>query len=199
MNIFSPHISFTELANIADQQSQPAAETLEHLATCSHCSKELQTVRQAIGLMRIDDVEDAPASLIHNAKAMFRGRGANREPSRLARVLAALTFDSLTAQPAFGLRSGTTSAGRQLVYSTELADVDLRVSQQSGEWEIAGQILGASELRGKVNLENENFSASTDLNELAEFGFQSVPGGIYTMFVQLPELEIEIPPLQLGH
>src|ERR1041384_3395343 len=198
MNIFSPHIPFTELANIADEQAHAAAETLEHLATCSHCAKELQTLRQAIGLMRIDDVENAPASLIKNAKAMFRGRGANREPSRLARVLAALTFDSLTAKPAFGLRSAA-SAGRQLVYSTEIADIDLRVSPQSGEWEVTGQILGASQSGGKVNLESENFSASADLNELAEFGFQSVPSGIYTMFVQLPELEIEIPPLQLGH
>jgi hypothetical protein len=198
MNIFSPHISFTELADIADAQSHPAAETLKHLDTCSHCAKELQTLRQAIGLMRIDDVENAPASLIKSAKDMFRGRGANREPSRLARVLAALTFDSLTTKPAFGLRSGTT-AGRQLVYSTGMADIDLRVSQQSGEWEIAGQILGASESRGKVNLESDGFSAAVDLNELAEFGFQSVPSGIYTMFVHLPELEIEIPPLQLGH
>lgn len=197
MNIFSPHISFTELADIADKQSQPAAETLEHLSTCSHCAKELQTLQQAIGLMRIDDVESAPASLIKSARDMFRGSGANREPSRLARVLAALTFDSLTAKPAFGLRSGATS-GRQLVYSTEKADIDLRVSPQSGEWEIAGQILDSSQ-RGTVNLESENFSATADLNELAEFGFQSVPSGIYTMFVHLPELEIEIPPLQLGH
>ena len=198
MNILSPHISFTELADVADEQSQPAAKTLQHLATCSHCAKELQSLRQAIGLMRIDDAENAPASLIKNAKAMFRGRGANREPSRLARVLAALTFDSHTAKPAFGLRSAA-STGRQLVYSTEMADIDLRVSPQSGEWEIAGQILGASQSGGKVNLESDSFSASADLNELAEFGFQSVPSGIYTVLVQLPELEIEIPPLQLGH
>ena len=198
MNIFSPHISFTELADIADEQSQPAAETLLHLSTCSHCAKELQTLRQAIGLMRIDNVDNAPASLIKSAKAMFRNRGANREPSRLARVLAALTFDSLTAKPAFGLRSGA-STGRQLVYSTGMADIDLRVSPQSGEWEIAGQILGSSESRGNVRLVSDTFSASADLNELAEFGFQSVPSGIYTMLVHLPELEIEIPPLQLGH
>jgi hypothetical protein len=198
MNIFSPHISFTELANIADEQSQPAAETLVHLATCSHCAKELQTLRQAIGLMRIDNIENAPASLIKSAKDMFRNRSANREPSRLARVLAALTFDSFTAKPAFGLRSGTGS-GRQLVYSTEMADIDLHVSPQSAEWELAGQILGSSESRGKVNLVSDAFSASADLNELAEFGFQSVPSGIYTMFVHLSNLEIEIPPFKLGH
>jgi anti-sigma factor RsiW len=186
------------LADAAEELSKPAAETLEHLATCSHCAKELQTLRQTIGLMRSDDVEDAPARLIKNAREMFRVRGANRESSRLARVLAALTFDSLTAKPAFGLRSGA-SAGRQLIYSTESTDIDLRVAEQSGEWEIAGQILGLSQSGGKVNLESESFSASADLNELAEFGFQSVPSGSYTMFVQLPELEIEIPPLQLGH
>ena len=199
MNIFSPHISFTELADLADEKSRPSSpETLEHLAGCSHCAKELQALRQTIGLMRTDDVEDAPANLVKYAKNMFTGRSASRGPSRLARVLASLTFDSLTAKPAFGLRSGA-SSGRQLVYSTEIADVDLRVSPQSGEWEIAGQILGSSQAQGRVNLESESFSTSVDLNELAEFGFQSVPSGIYRMFVHLPELEIEIPPLQLGH
>ena len=198
MNIFSPHIDFTELADLADKQSKPAAEALEHLAACSRCAGELQALRQTVGLMQADDVEDAPANLIKYAKNMFTGRSASREPSRLARVLASLTFDSLTARPAFGLRSGV-SAGRQLVYSTQIADIDLRVSPQSGEWEIAGQILGSSQSAGTVNLESDSFSASVDLNELAEFGFQSVPSGIYRMFVHLPELEIEIPPLQLGH
>ena len=198
MKIFSQHISFTDLADLADEQSRPAAETIEHLAACSRCAEQLQALRQTIGLMRSDDVEDAPANLIQFAKNMFPRRSASREPSRLARVLASLTFDSLTAKPAFGLRSGA-SAGQQMVYSTEMADIDLRVSPQSGEWEIAGQILGSSQSRGKVNLESDGFSASADLNELAEFGFQSVPSGIYRMFVHLPELEIEIPPLQLGH
>jgi hypothetical protein len=196
MNIFSPHISFTELADLADKQLQASAETLEHLATCSRCKEEFRALQQTVGLMRSDDIEDAPENLIKYAKNIFTGRSANREPSRLARILASLTFDSLTAKPAFGLRSGA-SAGRQLIYSTEMAEVDLRVSPQSGEWEIAGQILGSSQ-SGKVKLESESFSASVDLNELSEFGFQSVPSGIYKMFVHLPELEIEIPPLQLG-
>ena len=148
--------------------------------------------------MRSDDVESAPADVIKFAKDAFRSRKVVHEPSLIARVLASLTFDSLTAKPAFGLRSGA-SAGRQLVYSTETADIDLRVSPQSAEWEIAGQILGSSQSGGTVNLESDSFSASADLNELAEFGFQSVPSGIYQVFVHLPELVIEIPPLQLGH
>jgi hypothetical protein len=197
MNILSPHISFTELADVAEERSQASPETLEHLDTCSHCAKELRAIRETIGLMRSDDVENTPANLVKYAKEFFRSRNLAREPSLVSRVVASLTFDSLTMKPAFGLRSGT-SAGRQLIYSTEMADLDLRVSPQSGEWEIAGQILGSSQSGGKVNLESDSFSASADLNELAEFGFQSVPSGIYKMFVHLPELEIEIPPLQLG-
>jgi hypothetical protein len=149
--------------------------------------------------MRIDDVENAPASLIKNAKAMFRGRGANREPSRLARVLAALTFDSLTAKPAFGLRSAA-SAGRQLVYSTEIADIDLRVSPQSGEWEIAGQILGASQSGGKVNLESDSFSASADLNELGRVRLRiGAERHLYDVRSLVRAWRSRFPPLQLGH
>src|SRR5262245_53068060 len=105
MNIFSPHISFTELADVADEKLKASAETLDHLASCSQCAKELQALQRTIGMMRTDDVEEAPANLVKYAKNMFTGRRANREPSRLARVLASLTFDSFTAKPAFGLRS----------------------------------------------------------------------------------------------
>src|SRR6185295_348787 len=100
MNIFSPHISFTELADLAEERSQPSPENLEHLGTCSRCAKELQTLRQTIGLMRSDEVESAPANLIKYSKDAFRSRKAVREPSLMARVVASLTFDSLTTKPA---------------------------------------------------------------------------------------------------
>jgi hypothetical protein len=99
--------------------------------------------------------------------------------------------------PGFGLRSGT-GVGRQLIYSSEVADIDLRVSPQSGQWEIAGQILGSSHSEGEVNLESDDFSAAAKLNELSEFVFQSVPRGTYKMFFHLPDVEIETPPLELG-
>ena len=135
--------------------------------------------------------------LVHYVKNLFRVQRVARKPSLIAQVLAVLAFDSLTVAPGFGLRSGL-AAGRQLIYATEMADIDLRVSPQSGEWEIAGQILGSSHSEGKVNLESDAFSASANLNELSEFSFQSVPRGTYRMFVHLPNVEIETPPLEVG-
>jgi len=197
MNTHIPHISFTELADIAEEHSSASAEILQHLAACSNCSQELRAIRQTVALMKSDDTEAAPVELVNYAKNLFRAKRVAPKPSLVAQVLAVLTFDSLTLAPGFGLRSGI-AAGRQLIYETEMADIDLRVSPQSGEWEIAGQILGSSHSEGKVNLESDAFSASADLNELSEFSFQSVPRGTYRMFVHLPNVEIETPPLEVG-
>jgi|KBSSwiStaDraftv2_1062776.scaffolds.fasta_scaffold32759_3 hypothetical protein len=197
MNTHIPHISFSELADIAEEHSSASAEILQHLAACSHCSQELRAIRQTLALMKSDHTEAAPVELVNYAKNLFRGQRGAPKPSLVERVLAVLAFDSLTVAPGFGLRSGL-AAGRQLIYSTEMADIDLRVSPQSGEWEIAGQILGSSHSEGKVNLESDAFSASANLNELSEFSFRSVPRGTYRMFVHLPNLEIETPPLEVG-
>jgi len=197
MSIISPHIPFTELAELAEDKSQTSPETFAHLASCSECSSQLQTIQQTIGLMRSDTAEDAPAELVQYAKRIFREKVVTRGPSLLNILVAALTFDSLSNAPAFGLRSQAT-AGRQLIYSTETADIDLRVSPENDQWQIAGQILGADCANGDVDLEGDGFSASAKLNELCEFSFGSVPAGAYKVSIRLPDVLIETPPLELG-
>ena len=197
MNIFSPHIPFTALVDLADENSVTSDEVLEHLFACSHCSGQLEKIRQAIVLMRSDTVEDPPANLVESARRVFRGvssRKPSPAPSLASRIIAALSFDSLTAAPAFGLRSQA-SGGRQLIYSTETADIELRVSPEN---EIAGQILGATCEYGEVNLQSGDFSATAKLNEVCEFFFGSVPSGTYKISVHLPGLLLDIPQLELG-
>jgi hypothetical protein len=196
MTIFSPHVSFTELADLADEHSSPTPEALRHLTECSHCSTQLETLRQTTGLMRSDVIESAPAELVKYAKNIFRQRAAYPGPSALSRIVAALTFDSFTAAPAHGLRSQ--AGGRQLVYSTDTIDIDVRVSAENEEWQIAGQVPGSFCASGKVTLENDSFSATSKLSELCEFSFNSVPEGTYRLSVQLPDVTIETPPLKLG-
>ena len=198
MNIFSPHIPFSALVELADENSATSNEISEHLSTCSDCASQLDKIRQTIGLMRSDTIENPPTAFVEDARRVFRSSVASREPlpepSLARRVVAALIFDSLTAAPAFGLRSQR-SGGRQLIYSTETADIELRVSPEN---EVAGQILGATCEDGKVNLESEGFSASTTLNELCEFSFGAVPAGTYKISVHLPGLLVDIPQLELG-
>ena len=203
MNIFSPHIAFPELADVADENYVAPDEVLQHLAACSQCSDQLERLRQTIGLMRSDTTDDTPARLVENARNLFRSRAINQEvsrepsgePSLAKRVVAALAFDSLTATPAFGLRSPS-GGDRQLIYSTETADIEVRVSPEN---EVAGQILGATNCANReVNLESESFSASAKLNDLCEFSFGLVPAGTYKLSVHLPDLLVETPQLELG-
>ena len=196
MTIFSPHISFTELADLADEFSSASPEGLLHLAECSHCSTQLQTIRQTTSLMRSDVIENAPTDLVKYAKGIFRQRVAPRKISPLSRIIAALTFDSLTAAPAHGLRSQ--AGGRQLVYSTENVDIDVRITAENEEWQIAGQVPGSFCASGEVTLKSDSFSATTTLSELCEFSFSSVPEGTYKLSVQLLDVTIETPPLEIG-
>ena len=197
MTIFSPHISFTELADLADERAAASSETLAHLADCSTCSHKLQTLRQTTGLMKADVIESAPAEVVNYAKGIFRQRVAGRKPSALSRILAALTFDSLTAAPAYGLRSEAGS-GRQLVFSTEDVDIDVRVSAENDQWQIEGQVPGSLCDTGDVNLESDAFSATAKLTELCEFSFSSIPAGTYRLAVHLHDVIIETPPLKIG-
>jgi hypothetical protein len=182
---------------MADRGSTASPEPLEHLSTCSQCSNQLESIRQTIALMRSDAAEDAPAALLIYAKNVFPGRGRGAEPTTVRRVLASLSFDSLTNAPAFGLRSQA-AVGRQLIYSAETADIEVRVSPADAEWHIAGQVLGADCVSGDVELEGASFSASATLSELCEFSFGPVPAGAYTLSVCLPGLLIETPRLELG-
>jgi hypothetical protein len=197
MSNFSPHIPFSELADFVDRRSTLAAESLQHLDQCSRCAGELQTIRQTTSLMSTDALENAPAELVQHAKTIFRERAASQQPALLQRVVASLTFDSLTAAPAFGLRSQT-SGVRQLLYSTETIDIDLRIATDDEAWQVAGQLPGSLSMSGDVSLAGENFSATAKLNELSEFSFNAVPEGSYKISVHLPELIVETPHFELG-
>lgn len=196
MNNFSRHLPFAELTELAEGRLRRSLEVSEHLASCSQCRVEFESVRKTIELMRSDTSESAPASLLAQIKS-YPGRALSPEPSLLRRVIASLSFDSFTNAPAFGFRSQS-ARGRQLIYSAETADIEVRVSPADAEWQIAGQVLGADCVSGDVELESESFSASATINELCEFSFGAVPAGAYTLSIRLPELLIETPRLELG-
>jgi len=192
MNSFSPHLSFTELADLADGHSTSSAEALKHLAVCADCATQLETLRQTITLMRTD--ANAPAHLIAETKGLFRRQGIREQASLLSRVITTLTFDSFTSAPAFGLRSAS-STGRQLIYSSDRVDIDLRVAQEGEGWTVAGQILGADCAGVDVKLESDSFSTSADVSELCEFAFRPVPDGVYKIVVELEDAIVETPRL----
>lgn len=149
-------------------------------------------------------LESAPQAVIQRAIGLWKSpqpavfEGALE--GALKRVLAVLTFDSGGADAlAFGRRSS--SAGdRQLLFSVEGRDIDLRVSPVAGSrgelWSLSGQVLGP-DIDATVELHVESYAGSIALNDLAEFRFEGVPQGECHLMLRSAEGVIELPPVRI--
>jgi hypothetical protein len=145
--------------------------------------------------MQTDRAEDAPPELVARVTNLFHSRRASKEPSLVKRILAVLSFDSLQMSPAFGVRSGYAPA-RQLLFVAGEYDLDLRITQSGETWNVSGQVFGEECVGGKIELEGETAIAA-DLNNQCEFTMAAVPAGSYQLRLRLPNLEVEIPQLEL--
>lgn len=190
----SSHISLEILADIAENRvTGPALEAaMAHVRSCSDCDDTLRQLQHVVVMMRTDTAEDAPHDLLRSAINLFGLE--SQTPVR--RIIAVLTFDSRTDRSAFGMRSIRT-ASRQLLYSAQDADLDLRVSVQNEECILSGQIIREGCKGGLVEISGATGSAEATLNELCEFTLPPMPVGNYSLKVRMPDVEIEIPELDL--
>jgi len=190
----SPHISLETLADIVDNRA--TSGTLEaamaHVATCSACNDTLRRVRQLVLVMKSDGSEDAPRDVLMSVINIFSPK---RKPP-LPHIIATLIFDSRNAGPAFGMRSLHTTS-RQLLYAAEQTDLDLRITIQNEECVLAGQVIREGCAEGLVEISGATGSAKASLNELCEFTLPAIPVGSYSLRVRMPDVEIEIPRLEL--
>jgi hypothetical protein len=204
-------MTFEQLADLAEERIASEArketariEATPHLATCLECTSEVQRLEKVMLLMKSDREHDAPRDLLAYAVNIFDRTSSTKEPSILRRLVAVLTFDSnMNIRPAFGVRSGQ-AGSRQLLYSAEDHDVDVRITLQQDQWTIAGQILGADCTGGEVTLVNlpeidgEKRSAKAVLNELCEFSLPPVAPGSYKLLLRFATSEVEVPRFELG-
>jgi hypothetical protein len=126
-----------------------------------------------------------------------------RQPGFLKRLVATLAFDS-GMQPAAGLRTaGAPEAQRQLIYSTDVADValDVRVRPQEELLDLDGQIFptnGADPGGFFVRLVGGFSGVGTaTTNELGEFTFEALSPGVYEVIASGERVEISIPHLEV--
>jgi hypothetical protein len=197
MNGSSSHISIETLADLAEDRLESKAReaALVHLSTCPACDSALLQVRNLTHLMRSDRPEDVPGEVLNAAIEIFSRPLQLTAPSSLRRIVATLTFDSFKSTPAFGMRSGQTSS-RQLLYSAEESDLDLRITVQNDQCVVAGQVLRDGCIEGLVEISGASGSAETSLNELCEFIFPALPLGNYQLRVKMGDVEIEVPELE---
>ena len=114
----------------------------------------------------------------------------------LRRIVALLTFDSRKAGPAFGVRS-LSATSRQMLYSAEETDLELRITVQNDECILAGQVIGEGCGEGHVQISGLAGRSEATLNDVGEFTLPPIPVGNYSLTVRMLDREIEIPELEL--
>jgi hypothetical protein len=197
------HIPFALLVDMIEGRLIPDDQMRAHLAECAACASSAAWLERTIGLMRADRSVDAPATLISEAKRLFRVPPPAARPSLRQRIAAVLSFDSATMPLVFGMRSGI-SDERQLFFNAGDLDIDVRISRHAGApadeqaaWLVTGQILGADggqqiELRGPTG------SAVAPINALGEFAFAPVPAGRYEITLELANRDLDIPAFEIS-
>jgi anti-sigma factor RsiW len=201
MNPFSHHIPFRKLSDYVSGDL-PLVERVDvdaHIAVCSRCAAELAELERLTQLMRTDTGEDAPPHVIKRALKLFRARREHQNPSGdlRRRVLAVLHFDSLGLAPAFGVRSGQPGA-RQMLLSTSVNEIDLRIEPAGQGWLVSGQVLGGENASGTAILQGARGVSETALNELNEFSLPPVEAGTYKLILNLRDVEVEIEEIRIG-
>lgn len=190
----SPHIPLETLADIVEDRAKAGIlhTAMAHVATCSACDDMLRRLRQVVIMMRTDTAADAPRDVLMSAISLFSPQ--RKRP--LPRLIATLIFDSRKAGPAFGMRS-LRMTSRQLLYSAQQADLDLRIAIQNEECVVAGQVIIDGCAGGLVEISGATGTAEASLNELCEFKLPAIPVGNYSLRVRMSDVEIEIPELEL--
>lgn len=155
-------------------------------------------IGRIVGLMQRDDSFDAPGDSILWAKNLFRSRVAEPKRSIVRTVLAVLRAD-LKPGLAFGERSASASAERQMLFAAGDAMVDLRLTASGKSFKVNGQVLGDGFADAKVALaSSEGRSYETRTNELSEFGFGRIARGSYRLILANDTVEIVVEGLEFS-
>ncbi|MBA2453593.1 MAG: hypothetical protein H0V47_10505 [Chloroflexia bacterium] len=196
----SDHIPFEALLDLVEERASAGqvAAVQAHIETCPRCERDLAWASRITSIMRADSMEDAPPHVIARAVRALRPEVVPEPaPGALRRLIARLQFDSGAGlTPAFGMRSGQPDA-RQMLFTTEEVEVDLRITPVRNLWVVSGQMLGPCE-GGSVELVSCPKTHTAILNELCEFSLPPVEAGSYTLLLRYAGAEVEVSNLQIG-
>ena len=130
-----------------------------------------------------------------------------RQPGFLQRLIATLTFDGNRQLVLVGAREvGIQASPRQLVYSTDVADIALSIQPQSADdslrpaqgrlLDVAGQVFPNDDTTpgpfAVQLLQDSTELGLTTTDDLGEFAFTGVPAGTYDIILSNDEAEILI-------
>ncbi len=186
-----------------------AAQVTRQVARADPSTRELVAWLRAFQKLRHAVILETPPPEV---REILRQRFAaycqeQRPPSIWRRLAGVLLFDSRTQPGLVGLRSQAAQVRpRQLIYTTEVADLALHISQPSQQagLDLSGQIFlldesATASARGFVVqlLHGETEMDLTMTDELGEFSFTGLPPGRYDLILGDGHQEIVISEIEL--
>jgi len=198
VSVGSRHILFDRLIDLVEGRLSPdeQIQMQAHTSACSRCATQLAWLERVIGLIRTNDYEEPPARVAAEISRVFGSYSPSASSSLRQRIMAVLRFDSAQLPLSVGRRSGS-STERQLLFTAETLDMEVRITQSGSLWEVSGQVLNA-DTRGLAELQGPAVEVRATLNEVGEFLLTPVPPGRYALILQLTTVEIEIAGLAIG-
>lgn len=203
--------SFPSMSQLADWlEGKLSAEETAVLAQLVAANPDLQQqvawLQEFLQLSRTTTLAHPPASVRQAANAAFAAYAqAKRPPNRLRSFIASLTTDNWQRPALAGARNvSLRSEPRQLIYSSDLADVALNARMQAGSQQIDldGQIfpLDDSDPADFIVqlLQNGVERRLVFADALGKFHLAELAPGEYNLLLSRTDVEIELGPLALG-
>lgn len=202
--------SFEDIISLVVGELDPAAAARlqTHLAAgCDRCQANLAWAERVIGRMKADTSEVPPLEGLRRARSIFRDHLAARRapgPGLLQRLATTLLFDGRQQLAMAGVR-GADATRYKLLFSTEIADIDLHIEREADDrWWLMGQVMPHA-LDVDVNalpvqlLSTDREIGAVMTNALGEFKFTGIPAGTYSLTLLMTMGEIELSPIELSN
>ncbi len=145
---------------------------------------------------------DLPASLRRTLVDQFDVWAVDRRPARLRDRIKALLDVDLTTLPALaGTRGAGTDTGRQLLFTSDVADIAINVRDAKTPAVLDGQVLPVADSSAAVYVElvlDEQVVAEVVADETGSFLIDGVHPGRYTLLVAVGDAEIEVGPVEVA-
>jgi hypothetical protein len=152
----------------------------------------------------LKSLPDAPLAMQRSAIGLWPGVAPVWQAAAgavLRRVAAALSFDSWAVPALAGGQRSLRSPTRQLLFSAQGRDVDLRIAPAGDGFSLAGQVLGPDD-SGNVELQRLDVGGAAarraPLDALGEFRIEGLGAGLYSLSLQLGGDEVLLPPFDVG-
>ena len=191
------HLKYETLLNYLENRLpvEERSEVDAHLVgQCQQCDRRLVLLRRVLESVAGDRTVAPPTAVLKQAVEV--GQGSHPQPKFWSRVVAVLSFDSYLQLSSAATRGGTSRA-RQMLFTAEQVDIDLKIKPGREDHELFGQVLDARQSTGFlpafVSLQNtEGQQRATETDSLGQFAFHGVSSGTYDLVFDLDDQEIAV-------